>query len=104
MSTVDNYSGREQSAIKHYALRLYLEAATRILGASRNLRYIDCCAGPWESKSSSYDDASFGIAVKTLKRAAADLATRNRKPQQLASLLIEKDASAFAKLDEFAKA
>lgn len=103
MSTTDsNYNAREQSEIKHYALRLYLEAATRILGSSRNLKYVDCCAGPWNACSSDYSDTSFGIAIRTLKQAADELAQRAVLPR-FASLLIEKNTQAFAKLDAFAK-
>ena len=100
--TETDYDGREQSAIKHFVLRLYLEAAARILGTTRNLKYIDCCAGPWETKSARFEDASFGIAVRTLKEASVDLAKRNRSPQ-LACLFIERDTEAFRKLDAFAK-
>jgi len=103
MSDTDsNYDEREQSEIKHYALRLYLEAATRILGSTRNLKYIDCCAGPWEARSSDYSDTSFGIAVRALKDAADQLSARGNSPK-FACLLIEKNTSAFEKLDAFAK-
>ncbi len=100
MSDTDsNYEDREQSEIKHYALRLYLEAAARILG---RLKYVDCCAGPWKSLSADLSDTSFSIAVNTLKRAANELAGRG-KPASFSALLIEKEPESFAKLDTFAK-
>jgi three-Cys-motif partner protein len=103
MSATDSsYAGREQSEIKHYALRLYLEAATRILGSSRNLKYVDVCAGPWQSQAKDLSDTSFGVALKALAESADDLGKRAITPQ-LACLLIEKDQVAFQLLDAFAR-
>jgi three-Cys-motif partner protein len=104
MSDTDsNYDEREQSEIKHHALGLYLEAAARILGGTRNLKYVDCCAGPWNASSSDYSDTSFGIAVNTLKLAASDLKARGISTK-FAALLIEKNAKTFASLEAFANA
>jgi three-Cys-motif partner protein len=97
-----DYEDREQSGIKHYALRLYLEAATRILGPTFNFKYIDCCAGPWESKAADYSDTSFGIAIDVLKKAAVYLAARGTSTN-LACLLIEEKPKSFSKLNSFAK-
>jgi three-Cys-motif partner protein len=103
MSKTDsNYDDREQSEIKHYALRLYLEAATRILGSTRNLKYIDCCAGPWKASAPDLSDTSFGIAIHTLQVAASELAKRGKLPK-FACLLIEKDPIPFAELETFAR-
>jgi three-Cys-motif partner protein len=96
-----NYDEREQSEIKHYVLRLYLEAATRIIGTTRHIRYVDCCAGPWEERSTEYRDTSFGIAVPILQLAAGELRKRNLSPR-FSCLLIEKKITAFAKLEKFA--
>lgn len=101
-STDSNYDAREQSEIKHYALRHYLEAATRILGSTRNFKYVDCCAGPWESHAADFSDTSFGIAIPILRKAAADLRMRQLFPK-FSCLLIEKKASAFAELQAFAQ-
>jgi three-Cys-motif partner protein len=100
--TGSNYNEREQSEIKHYALRLYLEAATRIIGSTRNLKYVDCCAGPWKSSTQDYSDTSFGIAINTLQKAASELAVRRLSPK-FACLLIEEKAKSFAELEVFAK-
>jgi three-Cys-motif partner protein len=95
-----DYQDREQSGIKHYALRLYLEAATRILGS--RFKYVDCCAGPWESKAKDYTDTSFGIAIDVLNKTAVYLAAQS-KPANFACLLIEEKPKSFSKLDSFAK-
>jgi three-Cys-motif partner protein len=103
MSKTDpNYDEREQSEIKHYALRLYLQAAARILGNTKNLKYVDCCAGPWKERTTDLSDTSFGVAIPTLKAAAFELASRGIS-RQFACLLIEKDPDAFTKLEVFAK-
>jgi three-Cys-motif partner protein len=101
--TESDYQDREQSELKHYAIKLYLEAATRILGSAWNLKYVDCCAGPWNSTKSDRSDTSFGIAFQVLTATREELSKRNRAPN-VACLFIEKDASAFAELTAFAKA
>jgi three-Cys-motif partner protein len=100
--TESDYQGREQSEIKHYAIRLYLEAAARILGSSYDFKYVDCCAGPWESRDSDYQDTSFGIAFKVLKATRAELSNRERVPS-IECFFIEKEPGRFEKLDAFAK-
>jgi three-Cys-motif partner protein len=101
--TETGYQDREQSELKHYAIRLYLEAAARILGSAWDLKYVDCCAGPWNSTKSDYSDTSFGIAYEALRAAREELSGRNRAPS-VACLFIEKNEASFSELEEFAKA
>jgi three-Cys-motif partner protein len=96
------YADREQSWIKHFALQKYLDVATKIIGSSRNFSFVDCCAGPWESKSPSYEDTSFGIAIKMLRESRKWLKERN-KLAQFKALLIEAKAEPFQKLSAFAE-
>ena len=98
--TESGYKDREQSEIKHYAIRLYLEAAARILGSAWDIKYVDCCAGPWNSTDSSYRDTSFGIAFEALKATRTELATRNVFPS-IECLFIEKDSVPFQQLNAF---
>jgi three-Cys-motif partner protein len=100
--TESDYRDREQSELKHYAIRLYLEAATRILGSSWDLKYVDCCAGPWNSRNTDYSDTSFGIALGVLKKSRDDLSKRGRAPR-IGCLLIEKEKGPFSQLEVFAK-
>jgi three-Cys-motif partner protein len=101
--TESDYQEREQSGLKHYALRLYLDAATRILGSAWDLKYVDYCAGPWESKTADHRDSSFGIAIKALTEASHELASRDRAPK-ISCLLIEKKLGRFVELEKYAKA
>ncbi|HEY4008559.1 MAG TPA: three-Cys-motif partner protein TcmP, partial [Acidobacteriaceae bacterium] len=100
--TESGYQDREQSEIKHYAIRLYLEAAARILGSAWDIKYVDCCAGPWNSRDSDYQDTSFGIAFEVLKETRAELSTRGRVPS-MGCLFIEKEPEPFQQLDAFAQ-
>lgn len=97
----DDYTDREQSQIKHFALRKYLEAASKIIGSWNSFSYVDCCAGPWESKSPQFDDTSFGIAVSVLKESKQWLKERS-KNSRFRALLIEEKASPYKELAEFA--
>jgi three-Cys-motif partner protein len=97
----DEYSDREQSQIKHFALGLYLNVAARILGQSRDIAYVDCCAGPWKSETPDYRDTSFGVALRALRDARVFLRSKGKNPK-FRMLLIEDDPGAFAKLKAFA--
>lgn len=96
------YRDREQSELKHYAIKLYLEAAARILGSAWDLKYVDCCAGPWDSTHADYSDTSFGIAFEVLRQTRLELAERNRAPR-ISCLFIEKEKRPFAALDGYAQ-
>lgn len=100
--TESGYQDREQSEIKHYAIRLYLEAAARILGSKYDIKYVDCCAGPWNSRDSDYRDTSFGIAYEVFRATRAELVLRGCSPS-IECLFIEKDAERFQQLNAFAK-
>jgi three-Cys-motif partner protein len=97
----DEYKEREQSGIKHIALRKYLEAAARIIGLWKDFSYVDCCAGPWESRCQDYGDTSFGIAVETLKQTKEWLHNQGKNPR-FRALLIEEKREPFKQLASFA--
>jgi three-Cys-motif partner protein len=97
---MDDYSEREQSRIKHFALRRYLETASKIIGTWNGFSFVDCCAGPWESRSPEYSDTSFGIALQVLRESRRWLDERDKNPL-FRALLIERDRKVFEKLDDF---
>jgi len=97
----DEYTEREQSGFKHFALRKYLEAAARIIGLWKDFSYVDCCAGPWESRCQDYGDTSFGIAVETLKQTKEWLHNQGKNPR-FRALLIEEKREPFKQLASFA--
>lgn len=97
------YADREQSQIKHFALQKYLEAATLIIGSWNNFTYVDCCAGPWESRSEAFSDTSFGISVEILKKTHAFLRSKGKNPK-FRALLIEERTAPYKELNNYALA
>jgi len=105
MNEWDKYKGREQSCVKHYVLRSYLQSLTYklALGIKKPevvLTYIDGFSGPWKSSTEDYSDTSFQIAINELRKVRDDLS--NRKNLKLRCLFVEKDNEAFDMLKEYA--
>ena len=97
MSAENFYEGREQTKIKHFILREYLERFALIVQSFANsITYIDCFSGPWNLQSQDFQDSSFAIAIDQLKRAKATLAEKG-KQLALRCMFLEKDPQAFAK-------
>ena len=70
MADPATYIGREQTLIKHFILRKYLEPFAYIIGSSWDtITYVDCFAGPWNVRSGQLEDSSFHIALAQLRKA-----------------------------------
>lgn len=94
------YRGREQTFIKHFILRSYLErVAYHVLWQWERFTFVDGYSGPWESKTKSYDDTSFGIAIKLLRKVREDLRALG-KDRDVRCVFVEEDAGAFRKLEQ----
>lgn len=106
MTDEANYQGREQSLVKHRILQRYLQRFAFIIGSwADSITYVDCFAGPWMSRSDSYEDTSFAIAIKEL-RAARDELARIRPaatPVKLRCLFIEKNKAVYQQLSKYAE-
>jgi three-Cys-motif partner protein len=97
------YDGREQTLVKHYILQNYLLRLALIVGRwSKAINYIDCFSGPWNVRGENYEDSSFGIATKELRKAREKLAEQSL-PLSLRCFFLEQDPTAYAKLDSFAR-
>jgi three-Cys-motif partner protein len=94
------YFEREQSAVKQYILNEYLLPFALIIGTFSDICYVDCCAGPWESRTNDYSDTSFATAVRSLENAKGILAERGHFPK-ISCLFIEQDNVAHSRLKEF---
>ena len=94
------YFEREQSAVKQYILREYLLPFALIIGTFSDISYIDCCAGPWQSRAENYADTSFAGAVRSLANAKRILAGEGHHPK-VSCLFIEQDEIAYGRLKEF---
>lgn len=96
------YAGREQSWVKHQILQRYLLQFAMIVGQRWNsITYIDGFSGPWQSKSESYEDTSFAIAIRRLREARDKLREDTGKALDLRAFFIEKDKASFQKLEEY---
>ena len=97
----DSYRGREQTFIKHLILKRYLERVARnILWSQQEFVFVDGFSGPWASKSSSYEDISFGIAMQLLRQVRDELKSEHGRDRRVRCIFIEKRASAFNRLAE----
>lgn len=103
MNTGDLYTGREQTYIKHFILRNYLERFAIIVGSRWDtLTYVDCFSGPWKAQSEKFEDSSFFIAIEQLRKARDVHRKRTGKILKLRCFFLEKTPSAYAKLKQFA--
>ena len=101
----ESYRGREQTFIKHLILKRYLaRVAWNILWSQRDFVFIDGFSGPWASKSSNYEDTSFGIAMHMLRQVRDELKGTYGRDRRVRCIFIEKHASAFKRLVEAVKA
>jgi len=100
MISLQDYTGREQTYVKHVFLSLYFERLVHIT-ASRfdHIAYVDGFAGPWQSANERYEDTSFGIALTALRRAKASWRALGRGVSMSAHL-VERDETAYARLEE----
>jgi len=103
MSNGELYAGREQTLVKHFILRKYLERFAYIVGSHWEvLTYVDCFSGPWNARSDKFEDSSFAIGLKELRNARDALAKQRGRNVRLRCFFLEKDRAAYAKLKEFA--
>ena len=92
------YRGREQTFIKHWILRHYLERVARnILWARQEFVFVDGFSGPWASSASGYSDTSFGIAMQILRKVRDELKAQGRT-RNVRCVFVEKGAAAFERL------
>jgi len=98
MPDADPYSGREQTQAKHFILSRYLERlAFKILTISE-LTYVDGFSGPWETKTQSFSDSSFMIAIDVLMRARRGMLEQYGKCPRIRCFFSEVDPEAFGQL------
>ena len=102
-STNDDYAGREQSLVKHYILRHYLERFAHITASKwTTITYVDCFSGPWESKKDDLSDTSFAIALQELRKARKTMAER-RRTLKIRCFFLEENPTSYSKLKGYAE-
>jgi three-Cys-motif partner protein len=98
MVALSDYTGREQSSVKHVFLERYLERlAHKIASVYQHVVFVDGFAGPWQSANQKLEDTSFGIALSALRRAKASWKARRREVT-MSAFLVERDREAYKKL------
>ena len=102
MSNGDLYTGREQTFIKHFILRNYLERFAIVVGSHWDtLTYVDCFSGPWEVRSVKFEDSSFAIALEQLRKARDVHREQTGRTLRLRCFFLEKTPSAYKRLKHF---
>ncbi len=96
------YYGREQTAVKHFILGRYLTPLPLIVGRSwvRDILYVDCCSGPWNTVTNDLSDSSIGIALRQLREARRILTAEGR-PVTFRCIFVEKNPVAYAQLEKY---
>ncbi|MEG3168191.1 three-Cys-motif partner protein TcmP [Sphingomonas sp. LB3N6] len=95
-----NYVGREQAYVKHHFLAEYVEQLVFKVASRRDVVYVDGFSGPWKDQGEKFEDTSFGIALEALRAAKQAWARLGRGDRTMTALLVEKDADAYARLQE----
>lgn len=100
-----HYAGREPAYVKHTFLDKYLPALIGRVGHVYNdFTYVDGFAGPWRSSAGeTFDDTSFGIALRHMTALKALLGRQGRHVRMRA-VLVEKDSATFAALEKAIRA
>jgi len=102
MSQEELYAGREQTLVKHFILQKYLERFALIIGSHwPTITYVDCFSGPWNARSEDFQDSSFFIALRELRKAREILKSRG-KALRLRCFFLEKEPQPYQKLKQFA--
>jgi three-Cys-motif partner protein len=103
MQNEELYDRREQTAVKHYILRHYLERFAHIVGHHwESITYVDGFAGPWNVRSPDLKDSSFAIALEELQKARTTLGGRG-KSLRLRCFFLEEDQDTYQQLHSFAE-
>ena len=99
MVELKDYKGREQSYVKHVLLEQYLEALVfKTASVYPRIVYVDGFAGPWQNSNEQFEDTSFGIALRALRRAKVSWKS-NGRDVRMTAILVEKNATAFKQLE-----
>lgn len=93
------YRGREQTYLKHFFLEKYLERVALNIGwGYPEFVYVDGFSGPWRSEDEAFEDTSFMIAIRQLRKVREMLAKNDRSPR-IRCIFVESNGEAFAELE-----
>lgn len=88
--------------MKHVFLERYLEALVHKTASTySHIVYVDGFAGPWQSSAQRFEDTSFGIALRALRRAKESW--KAKRAVSMAAHLVERDLVAYERLSRISE-
>ncbi len=105
MMIKEGYKGREQAQHKHDLLNSYLWQLFQIIGLAKYdvINYVDCFSGPWKESDDDLKDTSIALSVEKMQQCVRWMKIKRGKDIQFRGLYIEKDKSAFSKLESYTR-
>jgi len=101
MKSIDYYRNREQTYLKHFFLERYLErVGFNICSFRDDFVYVDGFSGPWKSRDEQFEDTSFMIAIKELRKVREGVARLGKRPPSIRCVFVEKGPKAFNELQD----
>ncbi len=98
MKPREYYKGKEQTYVKHFFLKQYLETVAFHIGYHhQEFVYVDCFSGPWQPADEALGDTSIRIALDKLNYVRKGLAEQGRYPN-IRAIFVEKDPASFRTL------
>ena len=94
----DPYLGREQTKVKHFILKRYLQALAFKVLRSFDICYVDGFSGPWQTQTEDFADSSFMIAIDVLRDAQHQILVQTGRRPTIRCFFSENNSEAFAKL------
>jgi len=99
MKSIDPYRQREQTYLKHFFLERYLErVGFNICSFKKDFVYVDGFSGPWKSRDEEFEDTSFMIAIRELRKVREGITLQGGRPPIIRCVFVEKEAKAFREL------
>lgn len=95
----DPYLDREQTRAKHFILKSYLQSLAFKVLTFWDITYIDGFSGPWETKTESFSDTSFMIAISVLLDAQKQIADRGESKRRIKCFFSENNPDAYIQLE-----
>ncbi len=94
----DPYLDREQTKVKHFILRRYLQALAFKILRYYDVTYVDGFSGPWKSQTENFSDSSFMIAISVLKDAQDRILQDTGRRPKIRCFFSENNRTAFQHL------
>jgi three-Cys-motif partner protein len=100
MKPLEYYSKREQTYLKHFFLERYLErVGFNICSFLDEFVYVDGFSGPWKSTDENFEDTSFMIAIRELRKIREGVVKAGRPTPRIRCLFVEKDPTRYRELE-----